>query len=406
MPFTLDITSLLIGTALGAAAVYVFLSRRLSSTESEKNILAEKLTQQKDALDTQRQNIEALEQKFALQFENLANRIFDEKTGKFKKESTDSIAQLLNPLREKIAEFQKKVEDSSKEQFSLKNEIRNIVVMNEKMTEQTANLTRALKGDVKAQGSWGEVILEKILDMAGLRKDIDYVVQGADLGLKHIEDGSHLKPDVIVMLPEDKHVIIDSKVSLTAYERYCAAEDDAARAIALKDFITSIKSHVQGLEQRRYQDTSKLGTPDFVLMFMPIEGAYSLAMQNDASLYSFAWDKKIAIVCPSTLFVSLRTIASLWRIELQNRNALEIARQGGNLYDKVVSFVEDMQDIGVKLGSTQKVYDEAFKKLSTGTGNLIKRTEDIRALGLKTAKKMPKELADEGDNPLKIAENG
>lgn len=403
MPFTLDIISFFAGAALGLGGGYAFFLKKTAKLEADNRALAEKSEQHT-------KDVTALEQRFALQFENLANRIFDEKTTKFKKDSQEGLGQLLNPLKEKLQEFQKKVDDSfgiqTKEQFSLKNEIEKIVAVNQRMTLQTESLTKALKGDVKAQGNWGEIILEKILDMAGLRKDIDYIVQGADLKLRHADDGSHLKPDVIVMLPEDKHIIIDSKVSLTSYERYCAAEDDAQRLICLKDFITSVKAHVQGLDQRRYQDTEKLGAPDFVLMFMPIEGAYSLAMQHDPALHGFAWDKRIAIVCPSTLFVSLRTIASLWRIEQQNKNTLEIARQGANLYDKVVSFVEDMQDIGHKIGATQKVYDEAFKKLSTGSGNIVKRTEDLKALGLKTAKKMPKEVASEPEVPLKIAENG
>lgn len=410
MPFTLDIISLLTGGAvgitlgigLGFALGYAPQVRRAATLEADNKTLHEKLA-------ANAENLDAVERRFALQFENLANRIFDEKSGTFKKTSEESLNTLLNPLKEKLQEFQRKVEDSSKEQFSLKNEIKNIVLMNEKMTVQTESLTRALKGDVKAQGNWGEIILEKILEDSGLRKGKDYILQGAEMGLRHVEDNTVLKPDVIVMLPEDKHIIIDAKVSLTAYERFCAATDDAGRALNLKDYINSIRQHVTGLEQRRYQDTQKLGTPDFVLMFMPIEGAYSLAMQQDAGLHSFAWDKKIVIVCPSTLFATLKTIASVWRLEMQNENALEIARQGGNLYDKIAGFFDDMQDIGTKLGNTQKVYDEAFKKLSTGSGNILKRTEDLKKLGIKTSKKLPKGLSvdeDDVENPLKIAENG
>jgi len=349
-----------------------------------------------------------LEEKFSLQFENLANRIFDEKTDKFKKESQEGLGNLLNPLRERLQEFQRKIDDSFgnqlKEQISLKEEIKHIVSVNEKMSQQTESLTRALKGDVKAQGNWGEVILEKILESSGLRKGTDYIVQGTSLGLRHVNDGSVIKPDVIIMLPEDKHIIVDAKVSLTAYERYCATEDAGERARYLKEYLLSIRAHVNGLEQRRYQDTDKLGTPDFVLMFMPIEGAYSLAMQEDAGLHSFAWDKKIVIVCPSTLFATLKTIDSVWRLERQNRNAQEIARQGGGLYDKIVSFVEEMQELGSKINATQNVYNDAFKKLSTGQGNIIKRTQDLKTLGVKTSKNMPKELLDETE-PLKKVEN-
>ena len=358
-----------------------------------------------------RSKLSQLEEKFSLQFENLANRIFDEKTDKFKKESQEGLGNLLNPLRERLQEFQKKIDDSfgnqMKEQISLKKEIEHIISVNEKMSQQTENLTKALKGDVKAQGNWGEVILEKILESSGLRKDIEYKTQGASMGLRHVEDGSIIKPDVIIMLPEDKHIIVDAKVSLTAYERYCSTEDAADRARFLKEYLLSIRAHVNGLEQRRYQDTEKLGTPDFVLMFMPIEGAYSLAMQEDPGLHSFAWDKKIVIVCPSTLFATLKTIDSVWRLEKQNRNAQDIAQRGGRLYDKIVGFVEEMQELGNKINSAQKVYDDAFKKLSTGTGNIVKQTQDLKALGVKASKTMPKELLDETDpSDLKKVENG
>jgi DNA recombination protein RmuC len=357
------------------------------------------LTLQLQDLLQRNARLEQLEEKFSLQFENLANRIFDEKNDKFKKESQEGLGLLLNPLKEKLQEFQKKVDDSFgaqvKEQISLKKEIESIISINEKMTLQTENLTKALKGDVKAQGNWGEVMLEKILENSGLRKGTDYIMQGANMGLRHAEDGSLIKPDVIIMLPEDKHIIVDAKVSLTAYERYSAAEDAAEKSQHLKDYLFSIRAHVNGLAERRYQDTEKLGAPDFVLMFMPIEGAYSLAVQEDAGLHSYAWDKKIVIVCPSILFATLKTIASVWRLELQNRHAQEIARQGGGLYDKVAGFVEDMQELGSKINSARKVYDEAFNKLSDGTGSIIKRTQNLKALGIKSSKTLPKELIDE-----------
>ncbi len=370
--------------------------QQVARLEAEKEGFAEKIQQHK-------QDLEQMEEKFRLQFENLANRIFDEKSSKFKKDSEEGLGLLLNPLKEKLQEFQKKVDDSfgdqAKEQFSLKNEIQRIVLANEKITVQAENLTNALKGESKTQGNWGEVILEKILDDSGLRKTIDYIVQGTNMDLKN-PDGGRVRPDVVIMLPEEKHVIIDSKVSLTHYEQYFSERDEAQRAGHLKQFLSSVRSHVAGLEQRRYQDTEKLGTPDFVLMFIPIEGAYSLAIQQDTTLHSHAWDKKIVIVCPSTLFATLRTVASVWRIELQNRHAQEIARQGGGLYDKIVGFVEEMQDLGIKIGATQKVYDEALKKLSTGQGNVLKRTQDLKALGIKAAKKLPKELIGDNDQPV------
>jgi DNA recombination protein RmuC len=333
---------------------------------------------------------------WADRFQNLANKIFEEKATRLRQDSHDGITQLLAPLKERLQEFHKKIDDSfgtqAKEQFSLKKEIERIVAVNEKMTLEAQGLSKAIKGDVKAQGNWGEVMLEKILEESSLRKGRDYTVQGAELGLKHAEDGSALKPDIIVMLPEEKHVIIDSKVSLTHYIRYCDASDEAGHQSALKDYLLSIRKHVDGLEQRRYQDAEKLGTPDFVLMFMPVEGAYSLAVQQDTKLHSYAWDKKIVIVCPSTLFASLRTIASVWKIELQNRNAIEIAKRGGALYDKIFGFVEDMQKLGKQIDAAGKLHDQAMNKLSQGRGNILGQTETLRELGAKASKRLPVEL--------------
>lgn len=417
------ILTLFAGSGIGALLTWLILGKKNATLAIQHKISEDeraKLNQKAEQLNIQVQDLlqrnarlEQLEEKFSLQFENLANRIFDEKTDKFKKESQEGLGLILNPLRERLQEFQKKVDESfgtqAKEQISLKKEIEHIISVNEKMTRQTENLTKALKGDVKAQGNWGEIILEKILEDSGLRKGTDYIVQGTSLGLKHVEDGSSIKPDVIIMLPEEKHVIVDAKVSLTHYERYCMTEDVMERAKCLKDYLASVRTHVNGLEQRRYQDTEKLGTPDFVLMFMPIEGAYSLAIQEDAGLHSYAWDKKIVIVCPSILFATLKTIASVWRLELQNRHAQEIARQGGGLYDKIAGFVEDMQELGGKIGATQNIYNEALKKLSTGQGNILKRTQDLKALGIKASKNLPRELVDDTalpDTSFKKVENG
>jgi DNA recombination protein RmuC len=426
MPFTLDLLSVLVGVLGGILAGGIFArlvyGKYISScdrlTAEVQQLLQDKTraeTENAAFAESARQHkadIAEMEKKFALQFENLANRIFQEKSATFKKESQEGLGQLLNPLKEKLQEFQKKVDDSfgqqAKEQFSLKNEIQNIVAVNKQMSQQTENLTKALKGDVKAQGNWGEVMLEKILEDSGLRRDSDYILQGADLGLKHIESGGAMKPDVIVKLPEGKHIVVDAKVSLTHYERYSAADNDADRTLALKDYLNSLRAHVNGLEQRRYHDIEKLGTPDFVLMFLPVEGAYSLAVQQDASLHSYAWDKKIVIVCPATLFATLKTIASVWRIEKQNRYALEIARTGGLLYDKVAGFVKDMEALGDKIKSAQDTYDRTFRNLSTGPGNILKRTEDLKALGVKASKSLPKPGDDDAEQvvtPLKTAEN-
>jgi len=340
-------------------------------------------------------------------FENLSNKIFDQKNESFKKQSQESISTLLNPLKEKLGEFEKKVNDSfgkqSKEQYSLKEEIKNIVESNEKITLQAESLANALKGDSKVQGDWGEIILEKILENSGLRKNVDYTVQGGGLNLRDVDDRLQ-KPDVIVQLPENKHVIIDSKVSLTHYERFFSETDNDEGSVHLKQFLASVKKHIGDLEQRRYQDTEKLGTPDFVLMFIPIEAAYILAVQEDSQLQNYAWNKKVVLVCPTTLFATLKTIASVWRLELQNKNALEIARQGGQLYDKIEGFVRDMQIMGKQIDTVGKTYNGAMNKLSDGRGNILSKTEKLKELGAKTSKSLPQELLDsnstaEGNDP-------
>ena len=348
-------------------------------------------------IEQSKSDFKKMEEVSIQRFENLSHKIFDEKNQKFKAQSQESLNELLNPLKEKIGEFERKVNDSfgaqAKEQFSLKEQIKNIVEINERMTLQAEGLANALKGDSKAQGDWGEIVLEKILEDSGLRKGDDYSVQGGGKNLRDM-DGALQKPDVIVNLPENKHVIIDSKVSLTHYERYFSEENDDARPPHLKQFLASVKKHIVDLEQRRYQDTDKLGTPDFVLMFIPIEAAYVLAVQEDRELQNFAWNKKVILVCPTTLFATLRTVASVWRLELQNKNAQEIAKQGGQLYEKVCGFVEDMSKLGMQMGTAQKTYDAAMNKLSEGRGTILGRTEKLKALGAKTSKSLPPELLD------------
>ncbi|MGH1378618.1 MAG: DNA recombination protein RmuC [Alphaproteobacteria bacterium] len=354
-------------------------------------------------IEQSKKDFSKMEEASIERFENLSHKIFDEKNQKFKTQSQESLNELLNPLKEKIGEFEKKVNDSfgsqAKEQFSLKEQIKNIVQSNERITLQAEGLANALKGDSKAQGDWGEVVLEKILEDSGLRKDDDYSVQGGGMNLRDM-DGALQKPDVIVNLPENKHVIIDSKVSLTHYERFFSEENDENRSLHLKQFLASVKKHIVDLEQRRYQDTDKLGTPDFVLMFIPIEAAYVLAIQEDRELQNYAWGKKVILVCPTTLFATLRTVASVWRLELQNKNAQEIAKQGGQLYEKVCGFVEDMSKLGTQIGTMNNTYDAAMNKLSEGRGAILGRTEKLKALGAKTSKSLPPELLETDDTLL------
>lgn len=373
------------------------------------------LAEQKRTLDERvsqhKADMEAMQKQIATQFENLANKIFMDKSAHFKKESGEHLSGLLTPMRERLGEFQKKFEESfgshAKEQYSLKTEIKRIVEANEKITLQADNLTRALKGDVKAQGNWGEVMLERILEESGLRRGEDYILQGANMGLKHPEDGRTQKPDVVVKLPEGKHIIIDAKVSLTHYERFIEAEE-AEKPAYLQQYLQSMRNHVKGLEERRYQDTDGLGTPDFVLMFVPVEGAYSLAIQSDGGLHSFAWEKKVVLVCPATLYATLKTVASIWRLELQNRNAEEIAKRGGELYDKFHGFITEMEQLGGYMKKASDSYEKAFDRLSRGRGNMVRQVEMLRDLGAKASKTLKPELLEieeaEADSEVALEE--
>ncbi len=416
-----DILSLLLGVLLGAFIVgrlslgvgkerYRQQKENLSKLEEEKRILNEKfLVSQQELVRTQteksafqsqiiqhREDLTKIEKKFETQFENLAHKIFDDKSEKFKKQSRDNIDEILKPLKIDLEKFHKKVDDSfgtqAKEQFALKEQIKSIVEANDKISLQAEGLTKALKGDSKTQGDFGEIRLENILEQAGLVKDRDYIKQGESLKIKHTETGSHQRPDFIVKLPDNKHIIVDSKISLTHYERYIVETDENERDKHLRLFKTSVRNHVRELENSRYQDTNKLGTPDLVLMFMPIEGSYTLALESDHSLHSFAWEKRVAIVCTSTLFATLKTINSLWNLDLQNKNAEEIARKGGQLYDKVFGFLEDMEKLGNNMRTLEKTYDGAMNKLSTGRGNILTRTENLKELGAKATKSIPSEL--------------
>jgi len=358
---------------------------RMATLDAEKSTLAERIKEQQDY-------VQKVQEQFQHQFENMAHRIFEEKNSQSKLQ----LQEILNPLKADLDGFKKHVTDSfgqhAEKQFALKEEIANIVKVSSDMRLQTESLTKALKGDVKTQGNWGEIVLERILEASGLRKEQDYRTQGSGMGLKHPEDGRTQKPDVIVMLPEGKHAVIDAKVSLTAFERYCAEEDETLKAEQLQLFLASVRAHAKGLEERRYQDTEGLDTPEYVLMFMPIEGAYALAMQQDANLHAEAWARKVIIVCPSTLFAILKIIASMWKLERQNKNAEAIAQRGGRLYDKIVGFVEDMTAMGKALDTAQGKYDAALNKLSSGTGNILRQAEQLRELGAKNAKSLPKEL--------------
>lgn len=337
----------------------------------------------------QKAEIEELQQRFVKEFENLANKIFEEKSAKFTEQNKEKLSEILNPLREKISEFEKKVEETNKESIrghsSLKEQLEMLRQMNQQITQEAKNLTEALKGQSKTQGNWGEFILESILEKSGLVKGREYAVQES----LTTESGKRYQPDVIINLPENKSIVIDSKVSLIAYERYISAEDETEKAKALRDHVLSIRSHLKSLSSKNYQSLYNLNSLDFVLMFMPIEPAFALAVQNDANLFNDAFEMNIVIVSPSTLLATLRTIASIWRQENQNRNAMEIARQAGALYDKFVNFYNDLLDVGKKLDAAKDSYEEAMKKVHDGRGNLIAGVEKMKQLGAKASKSIP-----------------
>lgn len=348
---------------------------------------------QEDKITEQKAEIENLQKKLTAEFKNIANEILEEKSKKFTEQNKTNLESILNPLKDKIKDFEEKVDKTYKtesaERITLKAEIKQLVELNKQVSDEANNLTKALKGDNKAQGNWGEVILEKILERSGLSKERgEYKTQ---VTLTNSENET-IRPDAIIYLPDNKHIIVDSKVSLVAYQSFVSAEADELRAGFLKEHINSLKSHIRGLSEKHYASSGTLNTPDFVLMFLPIESSFGIAVQADQELFSYAWDKKIVVVSPSTLLATLRTIAAIWKQELQTKNALEIARQSGALYDKFVAFIEDLSAIGKNLDKAHDAYNEARKKLEEGKGNLISRAEKIKELGAKASKSIPENL--------------
>ena len=373
------------------------LNSNLSSLRADYDNLQKKLAEQKS-------EVEELQEKFIKEFENLANKIFEEKSSKFTEQNKTNLKEILDPLKERISEFQNKVEESNKESIdrnaALRQQLSSLKDMNLQISQDAQNLTNALKGEIKTMGNWGEMILERILEISGLKKDRDYIIQESVT----TEDGKRLQPDVIVRLPDKKIIIIDSKVSLLAYEKYTSLDDDKEKLTALKEHILSIRSHVKNLNSKGYQNLYQNESLDFVLMFIPIEGAFALALQNDNSLYNYAFgEMDITIVSPTTLLATLRTIENIWKQEYQSRNVIEIAKQSGALYDKFVGFVDDLIDVGNRMDQAKNSYEGAMKKLSEGTGNLVKRAEKIKELGAKTSKSLPQNIVEraedeEGDN--------
>nr|WP_321244080.1 DNA recombination protein RmuC [uncultured Psychroserpens sp.] len=360
----------------------------LNTELTKKNTEYENLQQQNLKRD---EELEERQEQLRKDFELLATKILDEKSEKFTLQNKENIKNILNPLQEKIQLFEKKVDDTQKESISmhssLKEQLLGLKDLNQQMTKEATNLTRALKGDSKMQGNWGELVLERVLEKSGLEKDREYYVQQSFT----LPDGSRVLPDVVLHLPDSKKMIIDSKVSLTDYERYVNAEDDD-REMYLKAHINSIRKHVDQLSEKKYEDLYDIESPDFVLMFIPIEPAFAVAINQDNSIYNKAFEKNIVIVTPSTLLATLRTIDTMWNNEKQQRNAIEIARQAGALYDKFEGLVKDLTGVGKKIDAAKSDYSSAMNKLVEGKGNLVTSVQKLKTLGAKAKKALPEAI--------------
>lgn len=367
------------------------------SIRAEKDHLNSELTRKQTEFENlqqknqeQKQEVEKLQEKFTKEFENLANKILDEKSSKFTKQNKEHLEVLLNPLQEKIKGFEKRVEDTNKESIGrhseLKEQIKTLAELNQQMSKDADNLTKALKGDSKMQGNWGELILTRILEKSGLEKDREYTVQDSH----STEDGKRLQTDVLIHLPDGKKMIIDSKVSLVHFERFVSEEDEEQKQVHLKQHIASIKRHVEQLSAKNYQYLIE-ESPDTVFMFIPIEPAFAIASAHEPNLYEQAFDRQVIIVTPATLLAALRLVDNLWQNDRQRQNALEIATEAGNLYDSFTNLTDELIKVGKQIGTVQTSYEGAMKKL-TGRGNLIKRVEKLKKLGAKASKNLNENL--------------
>jgi DNA recombination protein RmuC len=357
------------------------------------------IEEQRKSDDERMKELVAAREQFSNHFKALASEILEEKSKKFTEQNQENLGQLLNPLRVKLMEFQSKVEQVYVEdktgRAELSEQLRNLMGLNQQLSSDANNLTRALTGSTKVQGDWGELLLERILESCGLRKDIEYVVQQTF----KTENGNMVRPDVLLKLPEGRTLIVDSKVSLIAYKEYANSEDDVVRSIALKAHLDSIRKHVKELAAKSYEGLPGLKSPDFVIMFVPLEPAFMLAISQDESLWEDAYRQSVLLVSPTTLLFVLRTVSQLWKTELQRQNVDEIAKRGAAMYDKFVGFVEDLKKVGERLEQAKSSYNDAYGKLKNGSGNLIGQAEKMRELGLKPKKLLPQELLelDEGD---------
>lgn len=381
--------------------------RLLTELNTERGNLArsrESLESARSYLKAQQENIEVQkleakknQEKFSKDFELIASRILEEKTHKFTEQNRTNLDIILNPLKENIKAFEEKVDKVYKTEAGERNVLQGVITqlmeLNKTMSLETQNLTKALKGDNKKQGNWGEMILERVLERSGLTKDQEYRIQTS----LQTADGTRFQPDVVIDLPDDKHLIIDAKVSLTAYDRLVGCDTDEDRELFTRQHIASIRNHVTELSSKNYTELYKINSPDFVMLFIPIESCFSIAVQKDAELFNYAWDKRVVIVSPSTLLATLRTIASMWKQERQNRNVMEIARLSGEMYDKFVGFIGDMDGIGRNIKQSQDSYERALNKLSNGRGNLTTTAEKIKKLGAKAGKQLDQKFIGDED---------
>ena len=369
------------GLALGFFIAYILLFRRQAVLQAQLQVYQEQRAQEQAYLET-------IEQEFRDGFQNLAQEILEAKASSLSTQAHQQLQSLLDPLRQRLVEFQERIEATHRESMI---KIGTLEQVGLSMSAEAQRLAKALKGEVKTQGDWGEMILSRILEASGLREGREYVLQGAGLDLRS-EKGTKIRPDVVVILPEERHLIIDSKVSLVAYERHAASQDPEEQKALEKDLVRSVKSHIDGLSERHYQGQSGVNSPDFVLLFMPLEPAYALALQAEPELFQYAWDRKVVLTTPTTLMATLWIIANIWQQAQQTANALEIARQGGALYDKFVGFVATLEEVGRHLERCQGAYQQAFNQLKTGRGNLISRAENLRSLGAAASKALDSKL--------------
>lgn len=348
----------------------------------------------KERLENQKEEVLTLQKKLTSEFENLANKVLEEKSKAFKEENKQQLDAILNPFNQNLKEFKTTVKDTYekglKERTEISTELKQMQNLNQKLQQEAANLAKALKGDSQKQGRWGEMILEKILESSGLESGMHYKLQDSFT----VEDGKRFRPDAVVYLPDNKHIIIDSKVSLVAYDKFVNAENEIDRGVAIKEHLQSVRNHIKELASKDYLNNLGLNTPEYLLMFIPIEASFSAAVTYDNTIFNEAWDKRIVIVSPATLIATLMTISSIWKQTKQTENALKIAERGGKLYDKFKGFVDDLEKVGASLLKAQSEYEKAMSKLHTGSGNLVRQTEELKSLGAKTTKSISKDILD------------